>query len=181
MAWIPRPGAAALAGGGGPGQAAPIARGGGRVWDRRADGVRGRSIWNGRRTRPSPGPPLLARLVESGRKVGIVTRNCRPAVERVLAATPLTHHVLLTRDDTPFVKPDARHLLAALAALGVAPEQAAMCGDHPMDVAAGRQAGTRTVGVLGLDGIALAFAAARPDLLVRSVAELGPVLGLDGE
>lgn len=151
--------------------------------DRRADGVlREIELEAAGRTLPFPGvAPLLARLVESGRKVGIVTRNCRPAVERVLAATPLTHHVLLTRDDTPFVKPDARHLLAALAALGVAPEQAAMCGDHPMDVAAGRQAGTRTVGVLGLDGIALAFAAARPDLLVRSVAELGPVLGLDGE
>jgi phosphoglycolate phosphatase-like HAD superfamily hydrolase len=94
----------------------------------------------------------------------------------VLAATPLTHHVLLTRDDTPFVKPDPRHLLAALAALGVAPEQAAMCGDHPLDVAAGRRR-ARAPGGAGLDGIALAFAAARPDLLVRSVAELGPVHG----
>lgn len=132
------------------------------------------------RATPFPGvAALLARLAERGLRVGIVTRNCRPAVERVLAAAPLAHHVLLTRDDTPHVKPDARHLLAALDVLGAAPAEAVMCGDHPMDVLAGRQAGTRTVGVLGPGGLALAFAEAAPDLLVRSVVELESYLAVD--
>jgi phosphoglycolate phosphatase len=132
------------------------------------------------RAAPFPGVAgLLARLAARGLGVGIVTRNCRPAVERVLAAAPLAYDVLLTRDDTPHVKPDPRHLLAALGALGAAPAEAVMCGDHPMDVLAGRQAGTRTVGVLGPGGLAPAFAEVMPDLLVRSVVELGRHLGLD--
>ena len=149
--------------------------------DRRADALlREIELEAAGRTRPFPGAAsLMASLVDGGFQVGIVTRNCRPAVERVLAATPLAYHVLLTRDDTLYVKPDARHLLMALEALDVPPERAVMCGDHPMDVLAGQQAGTRTVGVLGPGGHPAAFGAAGPDLVVRSVTELGPILGLD--
>ena len=62
-------------------------------------------------------PEMLQALADGGWRVGIVTRNCRPAVERVLALVPLYHDVLLTRDDVVRAKPDPEHLLAALRAL----------------------------------------------------------------
>jgi phosphoglycolate phosphatase len=125
--------------------------------------------------RPFPGVrDLLGRLPPL--RVAIVTRNCRAAVELVLSRHHFPYDVLLTRDDTPHVKPDPRHLLAALQLVGVPGEQAVMCGDHPMDVLVGKRVGARTVGVLPAGAAPDYFADAHPDLIVHSVAELGPYL-----
>lgn len=117
----------------------------------------------------------LAALAERGYGIGIVTRNCRRAVADVLARHPLVHHVLVTRDDTEHVKPDPRHLYDAAARLGIPAECCLMCGDHPMDVAAGKAAGARTVAVV-YAGAAIgreAFVGQHaPDLLLASVTEL---------
>jgi len=130
---------------------------------------------------PSEGAvDLLAGLRRAGIGVGIVTRNCLAAVERVLTHYHLEYDVLLTRDDVPHVKPDPRHLQAALDMLGVPGAQALMCGDHPMDIEAGRRVGTFTVAVLSAERSARDFAAVRPDLVVNCVGELIPLMGLDG-
>ncbi|HHX44303.1 MAG TPA: HAD-IA family hydrolase [Chloroflexi bacterium] len=121
-------------------------------------------------------PELLLWLRDAGYRVGIVTRNCRLAVERVLARRPLARDVLLTRDDVARVKPDPEHLLVALERLGVPPEDAVMCGDHPMDVMAGKRAGTATVGILSAALSADGFAGVGPDLVLPSVVDLAPYL-----
>lgn len=122
-------------------------------------------------------PEFLVRLREAGFGVGIVTRNCRPAVERALASHMLACDVLLTRDDVARVKPDPEHLRVALMHLGVPAAEAVMCGDHPMDVIAGRRAGAATVGILS-DGLpADRFAEVHPDLILPSVVKLEPYLG----
>jgi phosphoglycolate phosphatase len=131
-------------------------------------------------TRANPYPGVSEFLAELGRRglgVGIVTRNCRVAVEQILARAPLRYDVLLTRDDVPHVKPDPRHLQVALDRLGVPAAQAVMCGDHPMDVMAGQRLGARTVGVLqpGID--ASYFAQVGPDLIVPHVADILAHLG----
>ncbi len=120
---------------------------------------------------------LLSELRGRGVGIGIVTRNCRVAVERVLARQPLAHDVLLTRDDVRHVKPDPSHLLTALEMLGVDGAQAAMCGDHPMDITAGHRVGALTVGVLADGADEEFFAEVRPELLVRGVGELRGYLG----
>ena len=118
-------------------------------------------------------PDMLRRLMALGYRVGIVTRNCRAAVEQVVARNDIRCDVLLTRDDVAQVKPDPRHLLAALAALDVPPQQAAMCGDHPMDIAAGRAIGAAlTVGVLRSGVAPDYFAEAQPDLVLSRVVDL---------
>jgi len=130
------------------------------------------------KARAFPGvPEMLDRLHASGFQVGIVTRNCRVAVERVLERVPMHHDVLLTRDDVAQVKPDPRHLLSALEALDAAPAQAVMVGDHPMDVLAGRRIGAKTVGVLPPGMTAERFAGAEPDLLLTRVTDLLDHLG----
>lgn len=115
---------------------------------------------------------MLCILVEYGLKVGIVTRNCRLAAEEILRRNPLYYDVLLTRDDVPYVKPDPRHLLAALERLGSRPERAVMCGDHPMDIRAGRAIGAFTVGVLRPGMGSEVFEEEPPDLLLARVADL---------
>lgn len=130
------------------------------------------------RAAPYPGvPEMLRDLASRGYAVGIVTRNCRAAVERVLARSPLQYRVLLTRDDVRHVKPDPRHLADALRVMGLLGERALMCGDHPMDIAAGRGIGAATVGVLR-PGVAPEYLAdARPDLVLDRVTDLPRHLG----
>ncbi len=121
-------------------------------------------------------PELLRRLRERGIKAAIVTRNCRVAVERILAENPLVYDVLLTRDEVTAVKPDPEHLLAALRLLGVEPQQTLMVGDHPMDVQVGRAVGTRTVAVLTGAGSPERFSEVQPDLILARVGDLNEYL-----
>jgi len=115
---------------------------------------------------------LLQKLQEHGVRVGIVTRNCRAAVEHILNRNPLIHDVLLTRDDVEAVKPDPEHLLAALRMLGIEPQHTVMVGDHPMDVRAGRLVGAQTVAVLTGYSPAEHFSPEEPDLILEQVGEL---------
>ena len=117
-------------------------------------------------------PEMLRQLRERGFGVSIVTRNCRAAVERILARNPLPYDMLLTRDDVAHVKPDPRHLLAAAQELGVSGPQTVMCGDHPMDVVVGRRIGALTVGVLPPGAVGDYFAEVRPDLVIPRVTDL---------
>jgi len=122
-------------------------------------------------------PEMLRHLKASGIGIAIVTRNCREAVLQVMARNDLPYDALLTRDDVPFVKPDPRHLLAALEALHVTADWAVMCGDHPMDVVAGQSVQARTVGVLPPGQSVEYFAAAHPDLVVSRITEILQYLG----
>jgi len=117
-------------------------------------------------------PEFLVWLRRAGFRVGIVTRNCREAVEQALARSSLACDVLLTREDVTRVKPDPEHLLVALGRMGVPAVDAVMCGDHPMDVIAGRSAGTATVGIQSGDLPADRFVQVHPDLVLSSVTEL---------
>ena len=104
-------------------------------------------------------PEALARLQAAGYRLGIITRNCRECLEHFLARHPLPHEVLITRDDIVEVKPDPRHLLAALEQLGVSPAAAVMVGDHRSDIECALAAGSRGVGVCHSGTTAEQFAA----------------------
>ena len=80
--------------------------------------------------------------------------------------------LVLTRDEAAYVKPDPRHLLDALAVLGAAPERSLMVGDHPMDLATGKAAGTLTAGVAS-GRVSLAdLQRAGADYLAEDIGEL---------
>jgi phosphoglycolate phosphatase len=121
-------------------------------------------------------PELLRRLREQGIKVAIVTRNCRAAVDRILAETPLIYDALLTRDEVTAVKPAPEHLLEALRLLGVEPQRTLMVGDHPMDVQVGRAVGARTAAVLTGAGSPERFSEVQPDLVLARVGDLSEYL-----
>lgn len=81
-------------------------------------------------------------------KTGVITRNCLSAVQMVFPDIHQYMHAIITREQTPHVKPHPEHLLTMLKMLGVSTGQAAMVGDHPLDMKIGRGAGVYTIGVL---------------------------------
>jgi phosphoglycolate phosphatase len=91
---------------------------------------------------------VLRDLRGKGLKVAIVTRNCLGALKNVFPDIDTYVDVVMTRDDVSRVKPHPDHVNAVLTALGVAPEEAVLVGDHPTDIVAGLSTGTKTVGVL---------------------------------
>ncbi len=113
-------------------------------------------------------------LRRAGRKLGVVTSKTREGALRGLEHSGLGSFfdVVVAAKDAPRPKPAADPVLAALAVLGVAPDRATTVGDALPDLAAGRAAGTRTVGVLWGACDRATLAAAAPDLLLEDPREL---------
>ncbi len=80
--------------------------------------------------------PVLEALSAQGRPLAICTNKPMHATQEVLAALDLTRFfgAVVGGDSTPYRKPDARHLAAALAGLEVT--DAIMVGDHANDMKA---------------------------------------------
>src|SRR5438067_2103388 len=77
--------------------------------------------------------PVLDRLVEEGRTLGLVTMKRRRTVELAFAALPLERYfdVFVASDDTRRHKPHPEPLLLALDRLGRPPDEAGYVGDAP--------------------------------------------------
>ena len=118
----------------------------------------------------------LASLRAAGYGVAVVTRNSRTAIQSIPGATAIACDAFLTREEVRRVKPHPDHLTAALAMLKCDPRRAAMVGDHPMDIAAGKAVGATAIGVLTGAGTRETLAAAGADLIVQSVVELAEML-----
>ena len=115
----------------------------------------------------------LRRLAEAGLAVGIITRNCEAGVRAIISRYELPVSVVLPREKAPAVKPDPRHLLAALEAIGAEPEEAAMVGDHITDVQCARAAGALAVAVAGASSSAEDLRQAGADYVASSLPEAG--------
>jgi phosphoglycolate phosphatase len=91
---------------------------------------------------------LLDMLRREGWKIGMATGKARRGVRHILDHHSLEPYfdVTVCADDGPG-KPDPFMVNANLAATGIAAEGALMIGDTSFDMAMGRAAGVRTVGV----------------------------------
>ncbi len=109
-------------------------------------------------------------------KTGIVTRNCMAAVKQLFPDIDSHCDAVITREYTAKVKPHPGHLLAALDALEEDPRCAAMVGDHPMDITAGKNVGAYTIGVLtGHSGV-IPLREAGADLIVEKAVDITRLL-----
>ena len=93
-------------------------------------------------------PETLAALRERGHPLAILTRNTRSSVELVLGNFQLKVDALRTREDGA-IKPSAEPVLALCRQLEADPRRSWMVGDYLFDILSGRQAGTRTVLMVG--------------------------------
>lgn len=129
-------------------------------------------------TRPYPGVlDGLAALAAAGTQLAVCTNKPERATRAVLAGVGLARFfpVVLGGDSLPVRKPDPAPLRAALAQLGVAPEAAAMVGDHRNDVLAAQGAGAAAIFArYGYGGATLGEL--RPDAEIDSFSELPGVM-----
>ena len=129
-------------------------------------------------TVPYAGIPELLQSLR-GRQVAVVTNKPTPFAEMVVAGVGLAPWIqaVIGPERTPQRKPSPAHCLAALELFGAQPDEAVMVGDGTTDIAAGRDAGTGTIGVLWGFRSRRELEAERPDALAGDVAGLGSLLG----
>ncbi|MBN1546158.1 MAG: HAD family hydrolase [Syntrophaceae bacterium] len=119
---------------------------------------------------------MLNDLGKQNVSIGIITRNCRHAVSTVFPDYDRYIGAILSREMTRYVKPDPRHLTGILSLLNIAPGQALMVGDHPIDVRIGREVGTATAAVLTGTGGEDELRKANPDFLLQRVLEVKDIV-----
>ena len=126
-----------------------------------------------RRTDPFPGiAAKLDALRATGKRLGVVTRNCRDAVLQVFPTLMSHVDALHARDDITHLKPDPRHLLSALQVLECAPVNTAMVGDGALDMQVGRELNMYCVGVLSGSANAQALQQAGADEIIADALDL---------
>jgi HAD superfamily hydrolase (TIGR01509 family) len=130
--------------------------------------------------RPFPGAAAaLTRLRDAGLQLAAVTSRSRRTSVKTLELAGLAgfFDVIISAEDCPALKPDPAPFLLALRALGQVGDRAAVVGDTPADILAGRAIGALTVAALyGFHGRALL--AANPDAAIESVSDLPAALGV---
>jgi phosphoglycolate phosphatase len=112
---------------------------------------------------------VLSRLRERSICAGIITRSSATVIRTIFSDLDQYIDVVVTRDDTRYVKPDPRQLHMAVEALHVPAEDAIIVGDHPTDIAAGRALGAMTAGVLSGRCTRDDFIAARADHILGDI------------
>jgi len=115
---------------------------------------------------------MLSALRERKIGTGIVTRNCCDAVRVVFPDIHSFCDAVVTREAVIRVKPHPDHILSALKILNSRPEEAAMVGDHPMDIRIGRDVGAYTIGVLTGYSQAGPLLEAGADLIIERASRL---------
>ena len=115
----------------------------------------------------------LMQLTERGIKVGIITRNCKKAVQLGFPHIERYCDVFIPRDDITRVKPHPDHLATALKKLAVInPRECLMVGDHVLDIKAGMDMTMKTAGVLTGKTTRLQFIEAGADLILDDATKV---------
>ncbi len=130
---------------------------------------------------PFPGlESVLIRLEEKGVCLGVLTAS------RGIAVQPLHHssliryfRVIMTRDEGFPNKPAPNGILECLKRMEISPNQAITIGDTPLDIRAGKAAGTLTIGVLSGIGSRPQLQAEEPTAIIGGVSDLLSLFDLE--
>ena len=115
----------------------------------------------------------LEKLQSSGLLLAAITTRARDSAKKTLEEASILNYFnyFIGFEDVSRPKPDAEPLLKALNFLSVQPKEAIMVGDSEVDVYAGKNAGTKTVGVTyGFHGEHIAKT--HPDYVIDDIEEL---------
>lgn len=121
---------------------------------------------------------MLEALRNQGAKLALVTSKRRRLTLENLTTTGLLSRLdlIIDAESTEKHKPDPEPAQLALAQLGATPETGVFIGDSVFDLACGRNAGLRTVGVTWGAGLSQELERENPDYLCHTVAELRQLL-----
>jgi HAD superfamily hydrolase (TIGR01549 family) len=133
------------------------------------------------KTRPKEGAvELIEKLKENGIKVGIITRNCKDVVYKVVNKFNIQYDVILTRDDVEKVKPDPLHIKKVLEKLNLKKGKVLIVGDHPFDVRCGKKLNLITCGILSEYIREEDFIKEKADFILDDIREIEYVVSLKG-
>ncbi|MHA2101761.1 MAG: HAD family hydrolase, partial [Candidatus Kariarchaeaceae archaeon] len=119
---------------------------------------------------------VIRNLHNRGYELALVTTASRKTIE--IAKSQFSFFDLfnpvITRDEVKSTKPDPEPLLLACNLLNKTPDQTVMIGDFPLDIQAGKSAGTKTIAVLGPNEkyTRSLIENENPDLIILSLDEL---------
>lgn len=119
----------------------------------------------------------LTELKKAGLKIAAVTtRSKRTSVDTLRVANLLNLiDTIISREDVENLKPHPEPLFKALEQLKVEPKNAVMIGDTDIDIKAGKNAGTKTIGAsYGFQGNKIIDS--NPDYVVDDIAETVPLI-----
>jgi pyrophosphatase PpaX len=118
-------------------------------------------------------------LKDKGYKLAIVTTKREDVALKGLRLMNLDQFfdVVVAYDHVKKVKPDPEPILLALEQLNAKPEEAMMVGDNFHDILAGKNAGTKTVGVAWSIKGREYIAKYEPDYILETMPDLLKVLG----
>jgi pyrophosphatase PpaX len=118
-------------------------------------------------------------LVSNDVKLGALTSS-QPFALRPLYDHSLTHYfkVIITREDAYPQKPEPDGILECTRRMGILPASTLTIGDSPLDIQAGKRAGTPTLAVLGGVGSHAQLEAEEPTGIVEDVTQILSVLDL---
>lgn len=128
-----------------------------------------------REARPIPqAVETLERLGAAGIRVGIASASWRWELnaddwgERIYQLA----EVVITREHVPAIKPAPDSIIECLRRLEISPSDAVCVGDSPLDIKAGKAAGTTTIGVLtGVSDYEI-LQKEDPDMILPGVGDL---------
>ncbi len=123
---------------------------------------------------------LFDRLAARGLRLGVATMDSTASAEATLARLAVRDRIaFLAAADSGFgLKPDPGMVLGFCTALGLAPAEVLVVGDHPADLAMARAAGAGLAVAVLTGGCPPAALQGLADLVLPSIAELEK--GLDG-
>lgn len=125
----------------------------------------------------------LRSLRGMGLLIGVATRSCRAYATKSLELTGLRGFVdaLVARDDVEHPKPDPRHLLKAVEALGSSPDRVLYVGDTATDFKTAMDAGINFVGYVGNEEWGRRLREAGCQVLIEDLREItGIIARLEG-
>jgi phosphoglycolate phosphatase len=110
----------------------------------------------------------------SGAMLGVISNKPEEFSRRILDALGVGDRFLtvLGGDSTPKRKPAPDPLLIAMTQCHATPSETVMIGDSPMDIVAGKAAGTKTCGITGGFRGREELEAARADIIITNLVEL---------
>lgn len=123
---------------------------------------------------------VLMNLRQGGIKLGIITRNCTPAVKIVFPDLDDYVDFFLTREDVPKVKPDPVHVSEAIKRMDVQSEQVLLVGDHPIDILCAKRAGIKSGAVASGNSSFEELRASNPDFIETDIRNLYYILKEQG-
>ncbi|HXK45193.1 MAG TPA: HAD-IA family hydrolase, partial [bacterium] len=122
---------------------------------------------------------FLSQLKKSGIAIGVVTRNSRSVVEKILKEKNIPFDVLLAREDVPEVKPHPSHIRLMIKKLGLKKTEVLVAGDHMLDVLAAKKLGILSCGVLSGGKTHQDFIDVGADFVYNDITHLAVLLGLE--